>query len=352
MRDRMADLNAGAPPPAAPPPGSGTTANSLPPASEKKSRAKDLDDANNAVAPSAPADGESDEMKAFFNDVSILLAENSLLFISCIYLSRLDGTLLQIEIIRSDIDTIKKTVGLIQQAHENALNVISESQSAETAKELERHMEKANQLSGSVRNKLKAMEAANKKVAKQTRSGDARIRITQHGAIAKKFLDVMMEYKDTQKKYQDKYKQRMQRQYLIVNPNADDGELEKMMDGEAGPVFAQSIVHSGQKAEAKRALKEIQERHADVQKIERSIIELQQLFVDMAVLVAAQGDLIKQIEDHVDNANQDVDKGATALHGAVKLQKKARKKMCIIIALIIALALVIGLGVYFGVVKK
>ncbi|KAJ3290871.1 t-SNARE [Rhizoclosmatium globosum] len=258
----------------------------------------------------------------------------------------------QIETIRDDITTVKKTIDQIQSAHENALNVISEAQSAETTKELERLMDRANQLSSGIRNRLKAMEAANKKFAKQTRSGDARIRVTQHGAIAKKFLDVMMEYKDIQKKYQDKYKQRMQRQFLIVKPNASEAEVEKMMNDDKGPVFAQSIMHQGQKAEAKRALAEIQDRHADVQRIEKSIIELQQLFIDMSVLVAAQGELINQIEIHVDDAIDQTEQGVNALHKAVKLQKKTRKKMCIIIGLLIGVFLIIGLGVYFGVIKK
>ncbi len=39
--------------------------------------------------------------------------------------------------------------------------------------------------------------------------------MAQHSTITKRFLDVMMEYKDIQKKYQEKYKQRMQRQILI-----------------------------------------------------------------------------------------------------------------------------------------
>jgi syntaxin 1A/syntaxin 1B/2/3 len=61
-----------------------------------------------------------------------------------------------------------------------------------------------------------AIEAANKKLAQdKQKNSDVRIRISQHAALTKKFLDVMMEYKDIQKKYQDKYKQRMHRQFLI-----------------------------------------------------------------------------------------------------------------------------------------
>ncbi|KAJ3077109.1 Exocyst complex component 7 [Podochytrium sp. JEL0797] len=329
MRDRMGDLKSGAN--AVAPsggndggPGDDKKNNEKSPRNESAKRAPSKKEKEVQLPPGENGE-DSEEMKAFFSEI---------------------------ETVREDIGTVKETISQIQGAHENALNVISEAQSAETTKELERLMDRANGLSSSIRNRLKAMEAANKKFAKQGgRTGDARIRVTQHGAIAKKFLDVMMEYKDIQKKYQDKYKQRMQRQYLIVKPTANEAEIEKMINDDKGPVFAQSIVHQGQKAEAKRALAEIQDRHADVQRIEKSIIELQQLFIDMSVLVAAQGEMINQIEIHVDDAIDQTEQGTAALHKAVKLQKKTRKKMCIIIGLLIAVALIIGLGVYFGIAK-
>lgn len=51
----------------------------------------------------------------------------------------------------------------------------------------------------------------------------------------------------------------------------------------------------------------------------------------MSVLVAAQGELLNQIETHVANAVDTTEAGVEALKGAVKLQKKTRKKMMIII---------------------
>jgi t-SNARE complex subunit (syntaxin) len=56
--------------------------------------------------------------------------------------------------------------------------------------------------------------------------------------------------------------------------------------------------------------------------------ELQQLFIDMSVLVAAQGEMINQIEIHVEDAVDQTEQGVDALHKAVKLQKKTRK-VCI-----------------------
>lgn len=44
---------------------------------------------------------------------------------------------------------------------------------------------------------------------------------------------------------------------------------------------------------------EIQERHDAVRDIEKKLLELHQIFLDMAVLVEAQGDLLDNIETQV-----------------------------------------------------
>ena len=265
----------------------------------------------------------------------------------------------QIAIIRVDVDEIKSI-------HDRALNnVISEQQNAQIAKELDATMDKTNKLSNEIRNKLKSMDANNKALQKKDSNGsDVKIRISQvrkhcfkstaqtmvltktmwhnlqHGVLTKNFLDVMMDYKKVQETYQDKYKDRMQRQCLVVKPNATPQEIEKMMDGEKGHMFAKQIINTGQRQEARKALEDIQNRHKDVVRIEKSILELQQLFMDMAVLVSAQGEIIDQIAVHIDNAANDTEQGVQSLVKATELQKKARKKMCMIIICIVVIVAV------------
>ena len=43
-------------------------------------------------------------------------------------------------------------------------------------------------------------------------------------------------------------------------------------------------------------LAEIQERHEAVKELERSLLDLHQIFLDMAVLVEAQGEMLDNIE--------------------------------------------------------
>ena len=46
-------------------------------------------------------------------------------------------------------------------------------------------------------------------------------------------------------------------------------------------------------------LAEVQERHEAVKELEKSLMELHQVFLDMAVLVEAQGEMLDNIEQQV-----------------------------------------------------
>ncbi|KAH9270949.1 hypothetical protein BASA83_006905 [Batrachochytrium salamandrivorans] len=257
----------------------------------------------------------------------------------------------ELALVKDNIALVRSSIDEIKSIHDKALNnVISEQQNAQIAKELDATMDKTNRVSGEIRNKLKdtlylnqilfwekktLMQKTSLSRKKDPSSNDVKIRISQHGVLTRNFLEVMMEYKKTQETYQDKYKDRMHRQCLVVKPNATNQEIEQMMDGEKSQMFAKQIVNTGQRQEARKALEDIQSKHKDVVKIEKSILELQQLFIDMAVLVASQGEIIDQIAVHIDNAANDTEQGTQSLAQATKLQKKSRKKMCIIIIFIV-----------------
>ena len=85
--------------------------------------------------------------------------------------------------------------------------------------------------------------------------------------------------------------------------------------------------NSSQK-EAQRVLTEVQERHQDLMKIEKSLVEMQQLFIDLSLLVGQQGDMIARIDTNVSNALDYTDKGVQEMEKALQQQKKNRKRMC------------------------
>ena len=256
----------------------------------------------------------------------------------------------QVEDIKVGIQQIKKQVQEIDQLHSKTLSTVGDEK-ADSSKQVDALMDAANLSISKLRNNLKVMEQKNLKEGADPNKADLtseqRIRVGQQSSLTQKFIEVVNEYQDIQTKYKNKYKDRIVRQFKIIKPNATAEELEQItQSGSVDPsqMFAQQILMGPQHAEAKRALNDIQERHQDIIKLEKSILELHQLFLDMSVLVEAQGDLINQIEHYVSNAVDHTNKGVEEMKKAVKSQKKSRKRMCcllfIIMAAVIAVILV------------
>lgn len=88
---------------------------------------------------------------------------------------------------------------------------------------------------------------------------------------------------------------------------------------------------------------EIQERHDAVKEMEKNLRELHQVFLDMAVLVQAQGEQLDNIESHVTRANSYVRGGTQQLHTARVLQKNTRKWTCFAIILVLVIVLLVVL---------
>lgn len=78
---------------------------------------------------------------------------------------------------------------------------------------------------------------------------------------------------------------------------------------------------------------EIQERHDAVKEIEKNLMDLHQVFMDMAALVEAQGHQLNDIESHVAHASSFVRKGTEQLEVAKEIQKDSRKWACLAIVL-------------------
>eukprot|EP00296_Roombia_truncata_P000617 JP436298.1.p1 GENE.JP436298.1~~JP436298.1.p1 ORF type:complete len:291 (+),score=67.66 JP436298.1:109-873(+) len=240
------------------------------------------------------------------------------------------------------MSVIRRNIKTIEQKHGQALTAISIEQGKQSNEELENLMDETQANATQIRNSLKAMDKSNSDFCKTNdpQGSEARIRTNMHGTLTRKFVDMMSEYQEVQTKYKAKYKERVERQYKIVNPNASASEIEKVMDGNPDRVFADVILSASHVA-AKNALADIQEKHKDILKLESSISELHQLFLDMSVLVETQGELLDQIEYSVQQSVAYTEKGVKELDKAKEYHASARKKMCAIIVCIIVILCIV-----------
>ncbi|NXC78345.1 STX3 protein, partial [Anhinga anhinga] len=240
-----------------------------------------------------------------------------------------------IEETRQNIDKISENVEEAKKLYSLILSAPIPEQ--KTKDDLEQLTAEIKKMANSVRNKLKSMER-NIEQDEARSSADLRIRKSQHSVLSRKFVDVMTKYNEAQVDFRERSKGRIQRQLEITGKNTTDEELEEMLESGNPSIFTSGIMDS---QISKQALSEIEGRHKDIVRLESSIKELHDMFVDIAMLVENQSNMDQSV-GFVERAVADTKK-------AVKYQSEARRKMLILAVVVVLLlgivALIIGLSV-------
>uniref|UniRef100_G1MTV4 Syntaxin-2 n=1 Tax=Meleagris gallopavo TaxID=9103 RepID=G1MTV4_MELGA len=258
----------------------------------------------------------------------------------------MDDFFQQVEEIRNNIAKIAQNVEEVKKQHSIILS--APNPEGRTKEELEELNEEIKKIANKIRARLKAIEQSFDQGENANRTSvDLRIRKTQHSVLAHKFVEVMTEYNETQTLFRERSKGRIQRQLEITGKTTTDEELEEMLESGNPSIFTSDIISDSQIT--RQALNEIESRHKDIMKLESSIRELHEMFMDMAMFVETQGEMINNIEKNVMNATDYVEHAKEETKKAVKYQSKARRKMWIIIivslVLIVVIGLIIGLSV-------
>ncbi|TPP63990.1 Syntaxin [Fasciola gigantica] len=156
---------------------------------------------------------------------------------------------------------------------------------------------------------------------------------------------VMTDYNKAQVAFRDACKNRIKRQMEIalrkVAIAAESGERRE----KNSIIRVFQIMTDTQ--QAKQSLADIEARHQDIMKLEKSIKELHDMFMDMAMLVESQGEMIDRIEYNVEQAVYYIESAKADTKKAVKYQSSARKKM-IIIGICVAILVCIIVGTIVG----
>ncbi|XP_072156734.1 syntaxin-1A isoform X1 [Bemisia tabaci] len=251
----------------------------------------------------------------------------------------MDEFFAEVEEIREMIDLIQRNVEEVKKKHSA---ILSAPQTDEKVKqELEDLMADIKKTANKVRAKLKVIEQNIEQEEHTNKSSaDLRIRKTQHSTLSRKFVEVMTEYNRTQTDYRERCKGRIQRQLEITGRTTTNEELEEMLEQGNSAVFTQGIIMETQ--QAKQTLADIEARHADIIKLENSIRELHDMFMDMAMLVENQGEMIDRIEYHVEHAVDYVQTATQDTKKALKYQSKARRKKIMIIICLTILIVILG----------
>lgn len=173
--------------------------------------------------------------------------------------------------------------------------------------------------------------------------------------IDRRLKEAINAYQQVESQFRKKNQDQMARQYRIVRPDADESEVRAAVeDPTGGQVFQQALMQSNRRGQAQSVLSAVQDRHAQLQKIEQQLIELAQLFQDMDTLVVQQEEYVQQIEQKAEETVEHFDKGNQEIGTAITTARATRKKKWICLGIVVAIILVIVIVVvaYIFINKK
>ncbi|KAG0497268.1 hypothetical protein HPP92_001959 [Vanilla planifolia] len=152
---------------------------------------------------------------------------------------------------------------------------------------------------------------------------------------------MMMEFQELRQRMMADCREAVERRYFALTGELPPEEVVENMiaEGKSEEVLNRAVV--GNRSLVLETAHEIQSQHDTAKEVERSLLELQQVFLDMAVMVEAQGERMDDIEHHVTSAARYVKDGAMELSSAKAYQRGSRKWLCIAVVFLLAVVLLI-----------
>lgn len=254
----------------------------------------------------------------------------------------------EIQDINNTLDQYSNLITLVNNKQQNFVQELdlNEEDTEYNSKQIDSLIAETQSLQQNLKSRIKNVQTQAVQSKDQTK-------LDQAETCRKRFLDMIQEYRSLEADNREEAKAQAERQYKIIKPDATDAELRAVADDSSNSqqYFQQALLQSNRRGEARTVLNEVQVRHRELLKLEKTMAELTQLFHDMEELVIEQDQAIQQIDEQVGTAQHDIEQGVGHTNKAVVSAKKARKKKlwCFFICVIIIVILAIILGVYFGV---
>ncbi|PCH38102.1 t-SNARE [Wolfiporia cocos MD-104 SS10] len=248
--------------------------------------------------------------------------------------------------IQDGLAEFSANVSRIGELHSRSLNSTDEAASQQNSAALDDLITRTRTLSNDLKEHIQTLAKY-----PAPRPQDARVRNNQTGLLRSKFVEILQSYQQVERDYRQRYKQRVERQFRIVKPDATPEEIDAVVNNTSSggdQIFAQALSNSTRYGESRAAYREVQDRHQDIIRIEQTLEELAQMFNDMSVLVQQQDESINAINTTAGDVEANTKAGLEQTEKAVVHARRARRMrwICFIIVLI-CLAVV---GIVVGVV--
>lgn len=238
------------------------------------------------------------------------------------------------------IARVNQSIVSLQTLQKLSLDAVSDIQQSKTKKQID-------DLSSDVMAQFRNITGEVKEIKLQP-AASLQKNAPQVERLSRAVLNARRNYEQSDATYRKQIEAQIARQVKIVRPDATEQEIRAAVEDPDNQIFSQALMQSDRQGQAQSTRNNVRQRHEEIQKIERQMIELAELFEDMNNLVIQQEEAIADIEMKGEQVVENVDKGTEEIGVAIQSAKNTRKWKwwCLGIVVLIISALISIVVIY------
>ena len=172
---------------------------------------------------------------------------------------------------------------------------------------------------------------------------ERRISKNLHGATLKNFQDIMIQFQSLESELKSINENMIIRNAEIASGKKLSNEEKKeiIMNPEMAQKMIQEKLSGQAHTKLQNAVRDLEERHAEIRKLETSIMEVHKLIGELAGLVSLQGEMIDDICENIAVSKSNVNDAEENIIKAKEHMISARKKRCCILMIVACIIVVL-----------
>ncbi|KAG9253473.1 t-SNARE [Emericellopsis atlantica] len=246
----------------------------------------------------------------------------------------------RVQDLRNQIDSFTSDLTTISQLHQRVLN--SASGHDQHGQQLDQLLAQTQLRVASIKDGIKALEHD----LARTTGGARGVKTTQLDTLRSSFRRELDTFRSLESDYRARYREQIARQYRIINPDADEHEVQQATEADWGNegVF-QAALRTNRTGQASSVLGNVRARHGELQRIEQTLIELAAIYQDLATVVEQQDVHVQAAEANAVGTVENLEKGTGQVEVGIKHARNRRKLFWWLMLVIFLIIAVIAIAV-------
>jgi len=232
--------------------------------------------------------------------------------------------------------TTRRNTELVKKLFEEQLKAATETERQAVVRKMNTILNETNAAGLDTKRRLDNITKDNQDHArKNPGAATTQIRFNMQGKYMKEYQTVIQSFNDVSDRFKKGLQDATRRQLVALG--LDQKKIDQVV--ESGQ--AQEVLKKSMSEDLSDVIDSIQERHASILALERSVREVQELFIDLAHLVDLQQEYLDNIETHIKNAKGYAEQGEKDIRDGAKYQDEARKRQCCIVVIVVCVLVVV-----------